>query len=58
MLLVYDSIPDLYKNQEMCDSVVSEDPSLKVYCPDKHITQRMCDEVVDDSLAALILIHD
>ena len=34
MLLVYDSIPDLYKNQEMCDSVVSEDPSLKVYCLD------------------------
>ena len=42
----------------MCDSVVSEDPSLVVYCPDKHITQRMCNEAVDDSLAALKLIHD
>ena len=32
----------------MFDSVVSEDPSLVVYCPDKYKTQRMCDEVVDD----------
>ena len=56
MFFVFDSIPDRYKTQEMCDRVVSEDPYLIVYCPDKHITQRMCDEAVDDSLAALKLI--
>ena len=41
----------------MCDRVVSEDPSLTVYCPDQYITQRMCDEAVD-SLAALKVITD
>ena len=35
----------------MCDTVVSEDPSLIVSCPDKYETQRMCDEAVSDSLA-------
>ena len=33
---VFDSIPDWYKTQEMCDRVVSEDPFLTVYCPDKY----------------------
>ena len=42
----------------MCDRVVSEDPSLIVYCPDKYITQRMCDGAAGDSLAALKLIPD
>ena len=54
---VFDSIPDQYKTQEICDLVVPLYPSLIVYCPDKiYITQRMCDEAVDDSLAALKLI--
>ena len=58
MFVVFDSIPNQYKTQEMCDKVVSEDPFLIVYCPDKYKTQRMCDEAVDDSLAALRLISD
>ena len=41
----------------MCDTVVSDDPFLIVYCSDKYITQKMCDEVVD-SLVALKLIPD
>ena len=32
---VFDSILDQYKTQEMCDTVVSEDPSLIVTCRDK-----------------------
>ena len=55
---VFDSIPDRYKTQEMCDRAVSEDPFLIVYCPDIYKTQRMRDEAVDDSLAALKLIFD
>ena len=50
MYFVFNSIPDWYKTQEICDGVVSENPFLIVYCPDKYITQRMCDESVDDSL--------
>ena len=42
----------------MCDSVVSEDTFLIVYCPDKYKSQRMCDEAVDNCLAALKFIPD
>ena len=42
----------------MCDSTVSEDPFLIVYCPDKYKTQGMCDEAVDDSVAVLKLISN
>ena len=58
MFFVFDSIPDWYKTQEICDRVVSEDPFLIVYFPDKYKTQRMCDEAVDDSLGASKLISD
>ena len=34
MLFVFDSIHDWYETQEKCDRVVSENPSLIVYCPD------------------------
>ena len=40
------------------DRVVSEDPSLTVYCPDKYITQRISDEAVDISLAESKFILD
>ena len=64
---VFDSIPDWYKTQEICDRVycldkyvrvATEDPFLIVYCLDKYVTQKMCDEAVDGSLATLKLITD
>ena len=55
---VFDSVSDRNKTQEMCDTVISEDPSLIVYCPDKYKTQGMCDEAVDDCLTALKLVPD
>ena len=55
---VFDSIPDQYEPQEICNIVVSSYPFLIVYCPDKYKTQRMCDEAVDDSLVALNIITD
>ena len=39
MFFVFDSIPNQYKTQEMCDRVVSEDVFLIVCCPDKYKTQ-------------------
>ena len=42
----------------MCDSVVSGDPFMLVYCLNKHKTQRMCDETVDDCLTVLKFIPD
>ena len=51
---VFDSIPDRYKIQEMCD----EDPFFKVYCPDKCVLQKLCYEAIDESIATLKLIPD
>ena len=51
-------IRDQDKAQEMCDTVVSENPSLIVYCTDKYKTQMMFDEAADDCLAALKLVLD
>ena len=55
---MFDSIPDQYETQEMCDTVVSEDLSLIVYCPDKYKPQRICDETVNNCLAAFELVPD
>ena len=46
MFLVFDSIPNQYKTQEMYDRVVSEDSFSIVHCPEKYKTQRMCDKAV------------
>ena len=37
MFFVFDSIPDWYKTQEICDRVITEDPFLIVYCLDKYV---------------------
>ena len=50
-LIVFDSIPDWYKTQEMC---VSKNSFLIVLCPDRYKTQKMFEKDVDDSLAALV----
>ena len=36
---LFDSIPDLYKTQEMCCRVVSKNPFLIGCCPDKYLTK-------------------
>ena len=58
VFFVSDSVPDWYKTQEICYSLVSENNFLIVYCPDKYKTYRMCDEAVDDCLAAFKFIPD
>ena len=55
---VFDFIFDQYKTQEMCDTVISNDPSLVVYCPDNYKNKKICEEPVDDCLAALNLVPD
>ena len=42
----------MYKTQEMCDKVISEDPCWIRYVPDQYKTQKMFDKAVDDCLAA------
>ena len=50
---VFDSIPDWYKTQEMCERVVSENPFLIVSYPYKYKTQRMCDEAEKECVMIL-----
>ena len=56
--IVFGSIPDWYKTQEMCDRVVSERSFLILYCPDKYKAQRIRDKAAFVSLAALKLISN
>ena len=39
-------VPDQYKNQEMCDKPVTEDPCLLKYVPDNFKKQKMCNKAV------------
>ena len=58
MFFVFDSIPDQYKSQKICDIVASLYPFLIVYCPDNYKTKKMCDKAVDNCLVALKLVSD
>ena len=53
MFFVFESIPDQYKTEEICDIVVYLNPFLRVFCSDIYKTQKMCNEAVDDFLASL-----
>ena len=48
----------MYKTQEICGKVISEDPCLIRYVPDQYKTQTMCAKAVDDCLAALKFVPD
>ena len=58
--LVFDSIPDQQKTEEICGIVASSYPFLVAHWPVKYKTHRICDEseAVDDSVAALKPIID
>ena len=46
--IVFYSVPNRYKTQEMCDRVVSKDPLMLIYSPNRYKSQKI-DETVDDS---------
>ena len=54
---VFDSA-HLYKTQEMCNKIVSEDPFMLKYCHDRYKTQGMCNKSVDDFLPAFKFVPD
>ena len=43
---VFDCIPDQYKTQEMCNSIICEDSFSTRYVPDQYKTQQMCGKSV------------
>ena len=50
-------VPDQYKNQEMCDRIIS-DPFSTTYVLDQYKSQQICDKAVDDCLASLKFVPD
>ena len=56
--LVFDSVPNQHKTQEMCNSIICEDPFSIRYVPDRYKTHQMCDKAVDDCLATLKFVPD
>ena len=55
---MFDSVPDQYKIQEMCDKIVSDHPFKLKYCHDRYKTQEMCNKAIDDFLPALKFVPD
>ena len=55
---VFGSIPDQYETQEMCDTVVSADISLKVCCHDKYMTHELFDSVLPECSFLIVYCPD
>ena len=55
---IFDSVPNQYKTQEMCDKAVDNYPSTKKYVPDRYKTQEISDKAVDDNPDALEFVPD
>ena len=44
---MFDSVPNQYKTQEMCDKIVCEDPFKLKYCHDRYKIQEKCNKAID-----------
>ena len=55
---IFGSASDQYKNQNMCNEVVSEDFFILKYFPNRYKTQKMCNIAVDASLPAFKHVPD
>ena len=58
MFFVFDSIPDEYQTQKICEIVFFLYPFLIVYCLDIYVILKMRDEAVDVSPAAFNCISN
>ena len=57
-LVVFDSVPDQYRTQEICNKVVSKEHFMLKYFFDRHKTLEMCDKAVDACQSALKFVPD
>ena len=58
LFFVFDSDPDRYKTQEICDRAVHNYASAIKYVPDQFKNQEMCDKAVYDNPNALKFVPD
>ena len=58
MFFLFGSIPNQYKTQEMCNSIISEGPFSIKYFSDQYKTLTMCDKAVDDFLVAIKFVSN
>ena len=50
---IFDSVPDQYKTQEVCNKAASHDPFMLKSYLDRYNSQKVCDKNVDDFPPAL-----
>ena len=55
---VFSSISNQCKTQEMCNSIIRDDPFSIIHVPDQYKTQQMYDKAVDYCLAPLKFVPD
>ena len=55
---LFDSVPDWYKTQEICDKAFYKDTCLIKYCLDRCNSQEMSDKPVDAFLSTLKFASD
>ena len=55
---VFDSVPDQYMTQEVCDKVVCKEASMLKYYPNRHKAQEMCDKAADSCLPKKKIVPD
>ena len=41
------SVPDCYKNEQLCDKAIDNDPHALEFVPECYKTHTMCDKAVD-----------
>ena len=58
MSFVFDSVPDLFMTQKLCDKLIFNKPFLLKNCFESYKTQEMCDEAGDACMLALKFVPD
>ena len=58
VFFLFDSIPNRYKTQEICDKALSKEPLILKHCLDRYNTEEMCGKAIDVYLSALKFVPD
>ena len=53
-----ESLPDCYKNQEMCNKAVDNSPHELEFVPECYKTQKMCDKGVDTDFRTIQFVPE
>ena len=54
----FESVPDCYKNQEICNKAVDNYPHALAFDRESYKTQKMCDKAVDTYLSTIKFVPE